>query len=151
VKPGPSTLMASAQPLHSHDLDADTMTDQSADETREQPAETHAEPAPNSAGPAQAHAEAAQPAPPARRTVTWSVRTVVAASVAAVLLSAGAGAALATWAHDDGSHSGGPDGMPGGFSHQHGQPQWQQPGPMQPPGMPPRDRDDPGQPDAQGD
>ena len=143
--------MAFAQPLHSHDLDADTMTDQSGDETREQPAEAHAVPAQNSAEPAQADVEAAQPARPARRTVTWSMRTVVAASVAAVLLSAGAGAALATLAHGDGSHPGGPDGVPGGFSHQHGQPQWQQPGPMQPPGMLPRDRDDQGQPDAQGD
>lgn len=143
--------MAFAQPLHSDALDADTMTDQSADETREQPAETQPEPAQNSPEAAQADIESPQPAPPAPRTVTWSMRTVVAASVAAVLLSAGAGAALATWAHGDGSHSGGPDGMPGGLSHQHGQPQWQQPGPMQPPGMLPRDRDDQGQPDAQGD
>ena len=127
------------------------MTDQSADENPEQPAETREQPAQNSAEPTQADVESAQPAPPGRRTVTWSMRTVVAASVAAVLLSAGAGAALATLAHDHGSHSGGPDGMPGGFSHQHGQPQWQQPGPMQPPGMLPRDRDDEGQPDAQGD
>jgi hypothetical protein len=99
-----------------------------------------------------------QDGPPAepRQRRTWSTRTLVAATIVAVVLSAGAGAAVATWSQDDGSRSAGHGGgMPGGFNGQHGQFHGPQPGqqPGQPlqPGLPPQSRDDTDEPDAQGD
>jgi len=91
------------------------------------------------------------PAEPRQRR-TWSTRTLVAASLVAVVLSAGAGAAVATWSQDDGSRPGGHGGgMPGGFGEQHGQFHGPQPGQPPQPGLPPQSRDDTDEPDAQGD
>jgi hypothetical protein len=91
------------------------------------------------------------PAEPRQRR-TWSTRTLVAASLVAVVLSAGAGAAVAAWSQDDGSRPGGHGGgMPGGFDGQHGQFHGTQPGQQPQPGLPPQSRDDTDEPDAQGD
>ena len=101
--------------------------------------------------PAEASEHESPPAEPRQRR-TWSTRTLVAASLVAVVLSAGAGAAVATWSQDDGSRPGGHGGgMPGGFGEQHGQFHGPQPGQPPQPGPPPQSRDDTDEPDAQGD
>src|SRR3954465_10080128 len=101
----------------------------------EQPPHSAAEPDP------QPLAETESP-PAAKR---WSMRTVAAASVLAVVLAACGGAALASLSKGGSSGPsghGGP-GAPGGFSHR--MPPGQAPGGQQfPPGMPaaPGSRDD---------
>jgi hypothetical protein len=101
-------------------------------------------------------AEAPTQEPTRRRT--WSTRVVVAASILALVLGAGAGAAFGAWSRGDPSHRRGPGGVPAGFGREHrwfpGQPPGMQPGvqPGQAPsGVPPHDRDETGEPDAQGD
>ena len=58
---------------------------------------------PQSAEGARRDARARQPPAEPRQRRIWSTRTIVAAAVVAVVLSAGAGAAVATWSQDDGS------------------------------------------------
>ena len=101
--------------------------------------------------PGEAPERESPPAEPRQRR-TWSTRTLVAASLVSVVISAGAGAAVATWSQDDGSRSGGHGGgMQGGFDGEHGQFHGPQPGQLPQPGLPPQSRDDTDEPDAQGD